>query len=376
MNMPGKSVSVASPLSAYMSHRLEIDTAIARVMQSGEYINGSELVEFEREFAAYLGAVGAVGVANGTDALELALLSCGIQPGDKVATVANTVTATVAAIVAAGAQPVFVDIDPVTMLMDPASLRKVLASHDAAKIRAVIPVHLFGLPCDMPEILQISRGHGCLVIEDCAQAHGSNLQGIKTGLWGDAAAFSFYPTKNLGAFGDAGAVVSQRPDLLERVRRLRQYGWETRYVSVEHGMNSRLDELQAAILRARLPALEAENHRRGEIARLYTIGLSKCPLRQPVSATDRKPVWHQYVVRSPRRDELRQYLSAAGISTGIHYPVPVHLQPGYVASVSLPETEKACREVLSLPIHPSLSNTDIDRVISAVIQACNSLSTH
>ena len=374
MSMPGESVLVANPLASYLAHRPEIDSAIARVMHSGIYINGPELVSFEREFAAYLGAAGAVGVANGTDALELALICCGIQPGDKVATVANTVTATVTAIVAAGAQPVFVDIDPVTMLMDPASLRKVLASPDGAKIRVVVPVHLYGLPCAMPEIMKISRDHGCLVIEDCAQAHGSSIKGKMIGLWGDAAAFSFYPTKNLGAFGDAGAVVSQRPDLLERVKCLRQYGLKARYVSVEHGVNSRMDELQAAILRARLPALDADNDRRAAIARHYTAGLGSCPLRLPAPAIDRYPVWHQYVVRSPRRDELRQHLSAAGIGTGIHYPVPVHQQPGYAANVSLPETEKACHEVLSLPIYPSLSDTVIDKVIGAVIQACNSLS--
>ena len=239
----------ADPKAGYLAAQPEIDEAICRVLLSGTYILGPELVAFEREFADWIDATGAVGVANGTDAIELALRAVGIGPGDRVATVANTVTATVSAIVATGAEPVFVEIEPDTMLMDANALAEQLKAADAAAIKAVVPVHLYGQAADMPAIMEIARHHDLKVVEDCAQAHGSFVGGRMAGTWGDLAAFSFYPTKNLGALGDAGAVVGMNAALLAQVRLLRQYGWRTRYFSDKHGRNSRLDEMQAAILR-------------------------------------------------------------------------------------------------------------------------------
>ncbi|WP_415910837.1 DegT/DnrJ/EryC1/StrS family aminotransferase [Oleiharenicola sp. Vm1] len=359
----------ADPKAGYLAAKVEIEAAIARVLESGTYIHGRELAAFETEFAAFLGAGGCAGVANGTDAIELALRALGIGPGDRVATVANTVTATVAAIVATGAEPVYVEIESDTMLMSPAALAEALRADGARRIRAVVPVHLYGQACDMPAIVELARAHGAKVLEDCAQAHGATVAGRVAGTWGDLASFSFYPTKNLGALGDGGAVVGGDATALERVRRLRQYGWRTRYVSDEHGRNSRLDELQAAILRARLPRLAAENASRGQLAARYAALLAGAPLQLPVVAPGRTHVWHQFVVRTPRRDALRATLEEQGIFCGVLYPVPVYRQPGYAAEVGRPQTERACAEVLSLPLHPGIAPADVERVAAAVRSA-------
>ncbi len=356
----------ADPKAGYLAAKAEIDAAVARVLDSGTYIHGRELAAFETEFAAWLGASGCAGVANGTDAIELALRALGVGPGDRVATVANTVTATAAAIVATGAEPVFVEIAADTMLMDAAALAATLRADTARAIKAVVPVHLYGQACDMPAILALARAHGAKVVEDCAQAHGALVGGRRAGTWGDLAAFSFYPTKNLGALGDGGAVVGGDAAALERVRLLRQYGWRTRYVSDEHGRNSRLDELQAAILRARLPRLAAENAQRAQLAAAYVDSLAGAAVRLPFVAPGREHVWHQFVVRTPRREALRGALEAQGIFCGVLYPVPIHRQPGYAQDISRPETERACTEVLSLPLHPGLSLADVARVASAV----------
>lgn len=356
----------ADPLGGYLAAKAEIDVAVARVLASGRYILGPEVEAFEAEFAGYLGVGGAVGVANGTDAIELALRAAGIGPGARVATVGNTVTATVAAIAATGAEPVYIEIDPATMLMDPAALASVLAADANRNIKAVLPVHLYGQPCEMPQIVNLARAHGAVVIEDCAQCHGANANGRKAGAWGDLAAFSFYPTKNLGALGDGGAVVGTDPALLARVRRLRQYGWQTRYVSTEPGRNSRLDELQAAVLRVRLCRLDGENAARGRLADGYRIGLKGATLAVPTVAAGRTHVWHQFVVRTTARDALKAHLEQAGIHCGVLYPVPVFGQPGYLQPVRLPLTEQACHEVLSLPLHPGLTPIDVARVTAAV----------
>ncbi|MBA4138477.1 MAG: erythromycin biosynthesis sensory transduction protein eryC1 [Opitutus sp.] len=356
----------ADPKASYLAAQAEIDAAVARVLASGTYIHGPELAAFERELAAYLGARDAAGVANGTDALELALRALGVGAGDKVATVANTVTATVAAIVATGAQPVFVEVEAQTMLMDAARLAERFAAADGASIKAVIPVHLYGLPCDLAAIVGVARRHGAKVIEDCAQAHGSTFGGRKVGTFGDLAAFSFYPTKNLGALGDAGAIVGNDAALLDRVRALRQYGWHTRYVSDEHGRNSRLDEIQAAILRVRLGRLDRENAHRARLAAAYLTGLAGEPLELPIVPSARSHTWHQFVVRTPQREALKVYLEGEGIHCGVLYPVPVHQQTAYRQEVSLPETERACREVLSLPLHPGVTEADVARVCAAV----------
>lgn len=356
----------ADPKAGYLAAKVEIDAAIARVLASGTYIHGPELAAFEREFAAWLGASGCVGVANGTDAIELALRALGVGPGDRVATVANTVTATVSAIVATGAEPVFVDIEPGAMLLDPDALAAVLRADTGRRIKAVVPVHLYGQACDMPTIMALARAHGAKVMEDCAQAHGSQVGGRTAGTWGDLASFSFYPTKNLGALGDAGAVVGGDAAALERVRLLRQYGWRTRYVSEEHGRNSRLDEIQAGILRARLPRLTAENAHRAALASRYLELLAGTPLQLPQTMPDRSHTWHQFVVRTPRRDALKSGLEARGVFCGVLYPVPIHRQPAYAQPLALARTEAACAEVISLPLHAGLSVADVERVAAAV----------
>lgn len=361
-----KRLTSADPKASYLAAKADIDAAVARVLASGSYIHGPELAAFEREFAAYLGAAGVAGVANGTDAIELALRALGVGPGDRVATVANTVTATVAAIVATGAEPVFVEIDEATMLMDPAMLEACLVA-EGGRIKAVVPVHLYGLPCDIEAIVALARRHGAAVLEDCAQAHGSRVGGRPVGTFGDAAAFSFYPTKNLGAFGDAGAVVSRDAAVVERVRLLRQYGWATRYVSDVHGRNSRLDELQAAILRVRLTRLDAENAHRARLAAAYRRGLAGTAVRCPEEPAGRTSTWHQFVVRTPRREALKAALEAADIFCGVLYPVPVHRQPAYAQpDTHLPVTERACAEVLSLPLHPGVDEADVTRVCAAI----------
>jgi len=357
----------ADPRASYLAARDKFDEAVLRVLRSGTYILGPELAAFESEFAQWLGAGGVVGVANGTDAIELALRAVGVGPGDLVATVGNTVTATVAAIVAAGAKPVFVEVEGDTMLMNPDALRDVLEGADGKKVRAIVPVHLYGLACDMPRIVELAEGHGAVVVEDCAQAHGATVAGKKAGTLGRLAAFSFYPTKNLGAFGDAGAVAGTDSALLARVKSLRQYGWGERYVSDEHGRNSRLDEIQAAILRVRLNMLETENAHRVTLAARYLERLARAHLRLPVTATGRMHAWHQFVVRTSDRDGLKAHLEKCGIICGILYPVPVYRQPAYRATPGLPITDEACAQVLSLPLHGGMSLADVDTVAATVL---------
>ena len=357
----------ADPKATYLAAQAAIDAAMQRVMTSGVYIMGPELVAFEKEFADWLGVKEVVGVANGTDALELALRAIGIGPGDKVLTVANTVTATVSAIGATGATAEFVDIDPATMLIDLGAVETLLETLRDPTIKAIIPVHLYGQAVDMPRVMAIAERYHLQVIEDCAQAHGSLVGGKKAGAWGHLAAFSFYPTKNLGALGDAGAVAGRDPLLLAQVRLLRQYGWRKRYVSDLPGRNSRLDELQAAILRVRLTRLDTENAHRAELARHYLTSLANLPLQLPLVAAGCTHTWHQFVVRTPRREELKAQLESKNIFCGILYPVPVHRQPAYHnAALHLPQAEQACAEVLSLPLHPGLTVADVLRVSDAV----------
>jgi dTDP-4-amino-4,6-dideoxygalactose transaminase len=351
--------------------RAEIDAAVARTLDSGWYILGKEVAAFEAEFAAYITAhggapVGCIGVNSGTDALHLALLACGVGPGDEVITVAHTAVATAAAIRLAGATPVFVDVDPATYTLDPAAL----AAAITPATKAVIPVHVYGHPADLDAILSVARGAGLRVIEDCAQAHGAIYRGRHVGAWGDLGCFSFYPTKNLGALGDGGAVISTSPALVEQVRLLREYGWtpQARYVSQVVGMNSRLDELQAAILRAKLPHLDAWNGARRALAAAYAAHLPAA-LALPVEQPTCRHVYHLYVVRVAGRDGFRRRLQAAGIGTGIHYPVPIHRQPAYAgqpgAARALPQTERLAGEIVSLPMHPQLTVAQIAQVAAA-----------
>ncbi len=351
----------------YLAHQPAINAAVQRALASGWYILGQEAAAFETEFAQACGAAGCVGVNSGTDALHLALRACDVGPGDEVITVAHTAVATVAAIRLAGATPVLVDIDPVTYTMSPAAL----AAAITPRTKAVIPVHLYGHPADLPTIAAEVNPRGIWLIEDCAQAHGALSHGRPVGSVGELACYSFYPTKNLGALGDGGAVTSRDPDLLARVRALREYGWTpaARYVSFSEGLNSRLDELQAAILRVFLPALDGENEQRrrlaAEYARLLPAGVV-LPVEQPGC----RHVYHLYVVRVPERDRVRDALAAQGIGTGIHYPTPIHLQPAYREVVELPAplsvTERAAEEILSLPMHPSMTVEDVQQVAAAL----------
>jgi len=349
----------------YQSIRPELDAVFARVMEKGTFILGSEVSAFEREFAEYCGAAHAIGVASGTDALQLALMACEIGENDEVAVPAHTAVATVSAVEAGGAHPLLVDIDSTNYTLDPNLLHRILTPHT----RAVIPVHLYGCPVDMEPVLQFARENHLFVIEDCSQAHGASYRGRKVGTWGDIAAFSFYPTKNLGAFGDGGMVVTNNDALAEKVRLLRQYGWGEHYISSIRGINSRLDELQAGILRVKLRHLDGWNARRRQFAELYHHLLSGTDLVLP--AQNAGHVYHQFVIRHAQRDSLREYLKENGISTLIHYPVPVHFQPAYAdlgyTAGSLPSTERASREVLSLPLYPELTEEKVVRICQTIL---------
>lgn len=351
-------ISQTDPGANYFAHKEAIDGAVARVLESGRYILGREVEAFEKEFADYLGVKHAVAVANGTDALHLALRACGVGPGDFAVTVSHTAVATAAAIVLCGASPVFADIDRDRYTMDPDRLEEAVRGVAGGRLKALVPVHLYGHPADMAGIGEVANRYGLRIIEDCAQSHGATYRGRKTGTLGHAAAFSFYPTKNLGALGDGGMVVTDDGDLAERIRLLREYGWKERYVSAVPGLNSRLDELQAAVLRVKLPHLDAENEVRRTVAGTYSSLLGDSGLTLPKVARSVRHVYHQYVIRTPRRDPLKAYLRERGIATSIHYPVPIHRQPAYEARMRganpLPLTEEIAGQVLSLPIYPEL----------------------
>lgn len=356
----------ANPLAQYQAHKAEIDAAVLGVLGGGRYILGEEVAGFEAEFAAYLGVRHAIGVGSGTEALHIALRACGIGPGDEVVTVSHTAVATVAAIELCGASPVLVDIEADYYTMEPEKLEAVIGP----KTKAIIPVHLYGLPADLSPVLEIARRHELRVIEDCAQAHGAEYGGKRVGAWGDLACFSFYPTKNLGAIGDGGMVVTDDPALAGRARQLREYGWAERYVSHIQGLNSRLDEVQAAILRVKLRHLDRDNSARASLARVYDQGLAGSGLVTPKCRPRTTHVYHLYVVRSRRRDDLQAFLKSRDIGALVHYPVPVHLQPAYRERLrggdGLPESEQAAREVLSLPLYPGLSDSEIQTVMDSV----------
>ena len=356
------------PHADYLAHQAGIDAAIRRVLDSGHHILGPEVAAFESEFAAEIGAAHCVGVANGTDAVHLALRACGIGAGDFVATVSHTAVATVAAIELAGATPLLLDIEPVTFTIDPAKLETALTEHPGVK--ALVLVHLYGHPASM-DCVEIARRHGLRIIEDCAQSHGAALDGCTTGTWADAAAFSFYPTKNLAAIGDGGAVVTGDEHIATQLRELRQYGWKQRYISDTTGMNSRLDELQAAILRVKLRTLSQNNQRRRELAAIYSKGLAGTPFITPVTRPGATHVFHQYVIRARNRDALLATLTQRGIPAAIHYPQPVHTQPAYAGRIphgDLSATEQACREILSLPLHPHLGEEAVRHVITTLLE--------
>jgi len=354
----------SNPKAQYLSYKNDIDAAISRVIDSGWYILGNEVAKFEDEFADYIGVSNAIGVGSGTEAIHLALASCEIGPGDEVITVSHTAVATVAAIELAGATPVLVDIDPEFFTLDPKKLEEAITS----KTKAILPVHIYGQSADIDAIVAIARERELYVIEDCAQAHGATLSGARVGSFGDMACFSFYPTKNLSALGDAGAVVTNDPKLARKARLLREYGWSKRYISSIPGWNSRLDELQAAVLRVKLKFIDVDNIARARLAILYNEGLAGSDLVLPKIREGASHVYHLYVVRSKHRKALQGHLHIQDIGAAIHYPVPVHLQPAYTHLVhgSLHETERAAREVLSLPMYPELSENEIHYVIKMV----------
>jgi dTDP-4-amino-4,6-dideoxygalactose transaminase len=355
----------SNPKAQYLSYKSEIDSAISRVLDSGWYILGNEVQSFEEEFANYIGVAHGIGVGSGTEAIHLALTACGIGPGDEVITVSHTAVATVAAIELAGSTPVFIDIDQDFFTIDPEKIESAITSNT----KAIVPVHIYGQPVDMDTVMEIARKYNLRIIEDCAQAHGANYKEKRVGSIGDFGCFSFYPTKNLGALGDGGMVVTNNEKLAQKAKLLREYGWAERYVSHFAGWNTRLDEIQAAILRVKLKHLDKDNSKRVHIAELYSKELGECDIILPKQRKDSAHVYHLYVIRSERRDALLTFLKEKGIGALIHYPMPVHLQPAYrhlKAGDKLPETEKVAYGIISLPIYPELSKSDVQIIIKTI----------
>jgi dTDP-4-amino-4,6-dideoxygalactose transaminase len=350
----------------YRGKRAAIDAAVARVLSSGWFILGEEVRRFEEEFAAFLGVNHVVACANGTEAIALALAASGANPGDEVVIPANTCGPSVAGARMAGLSPVLADAEPATLTLDARSAEAAMA----AATRFLLPVHLYGGVADLDGLAALAARRGAVLLEDCAQSHGALWKGRATGGFGRAAAFSFYPSKNLGAYGDGGAVATGDAAVAERARELRQYGWKRRDRAETEGWNSRLDELQAAILRAKLPFLERENARRREIAERYAAAFTDLPVRMLSTRDGSVSARHLYPVRTAERDALREHLAAHGVETGVHYPEPVHLQPAYAflghGPGDFPVSEEASRTVLSLPIHPALSDAQVEAVTSAV----------
>lgn len=345
----------------YAAIKEEIDEAIARVISRGRFILGPEVQSFEEEFAEFCGKPYAVGVGSGTEALHLALWAAGVGPGDEVITVPNTAVATVAAIELSGARPVLVDIDPRSYNLDPNRLEGAISP----RTKVILPVHLYGQAADMEPILAIAQRRGITVIEDCAQAHGATYKGKRVP-FSSIGIFSFYPTKNLGAYGDGGMLVTADAKFAERMRLLREYGWQERYNSLSKGTNSRLDELQAAILRVKIKYLLTWNETRRRLAALYDQLLSSTPVTAPARMEYGKPVYHLYVIRTPLRDRLRAFLKEEGVDTLIHYPYPIHLMPAYQGlgyeGGSFPQAEAHAREVLSLPLYAEMAQEQAARV--------------
>ena len=350
----------------YHSIKTEIDAAVMRVLESTQYILGEEVAAFEREFAGYCHASQAIGVNSGTSALHLALLAAGIGPGDEVITVPFTFVATVSAICYTGATPVFADIEPDYFTMDPSKIEAAITP----KTKAIMPVHLYGQPADMDPIMEIARRRGLTVIEDAAQAHGSDYRGRRCGSIAEIAGFSFYPGKNLGAYGEGGAITTTRADVAATCRTLRDWGQEKRYEHRLKGFNYRMDGIQGAILRVKLRHLEAWTERRRQVAEWYAAALDPDSVRLPKARPGCRHVYHVYAVRTDDRENLRDVLGKQGIQTGVHYPIPVHLQPahadlGYHAG-DFPVAEQVAREVLSLPMFPEMTREQVQAVAEAV----------
>jgi dTDP-4-amino-4,6-dideoxygalactose transaminase len=353
----------------YDALRQELDEAVRAVMASGRYILGPAVEAFEERFAAYVGARYGIAVSSGTEAIRLSLLAAGIGRGDEVITVSFTPVPTVAAIMATGARPVLVDVDAETLTMDVEQARAAVGPRTAA----IVPVHLYGHPAHMGPLLELARRHGLFLLEDACQAHGSAYQGRRLGALGNAGCFSFYPTKNLGGMGDGGMVVTDDPALAERLRMLRNHGQQERYHHVLPSLNSRFDDLQAAVLSVKLPHLDAWNERRRRIARRYREALAGAPLALPAEMPWAEHNYHLFVVRVEGREAFRQRLAELGVASDVHYPLPVHRQPAYrrlgYRRGSLPVSEWAAERVVSLPMFPELTDEEVERVAGAVREA-------
>ena len=352
----------------------EINAAVADVLRSGWFVLGRSGEQFEQVFADYIGGnVYAAGVGSGTEALHLAMVATGVEHGDYVITVPNTAVPTVSAISFAGATPLLTDIDPVTYTIDTAKLKELVVREKKRlghRLKAIMPVHLYGQSADMSPVLDMAREFELTVIEDACQAHGAEYKGNRVGSIGDYGCFSFYPSKNLGAYGDGGIITTTNPDEAEKLKMLRNYGQEKRYYHTIKGFNSRLDEIQAAILLKKIQHLDTWTERRRDIAALYTSKIINDAIVKPVEAADRKHVYHLYVIRHPERDRLQTYLQDNGVQTVIHYPVPIHLQKAYkdlgYSEGDFPAAEKAAKEIISLPCFPQLSDEEINKVADLI----------
>lgn len=373
----------SNPKASYLAYKGEIDNAIFHVLESGWYILGEEVNKFEKAFSQYNGVGFGVGVANGTDAIEIALRSLNVGSGDIVFSVSHTAVATISAIERCGAFPVLVDVDENTFTIDLNKLEDTIAfyyknNQSEGLPKVIIPVHLYGHPADMDGIIYLARKYNLFVVEDCAQAHGAIYKGKHVGSLGNCAAFSFYPTKNLGALGDGGIVVTNDESINKKCNSLRQYGWESRYISSYKGINSRLDEIQAAILNVKLKYLDKENKKRNEIASIYSDQFSKLDITKPYIAADVFHAFHQYVIRCKNRESLIDSMSRNSIATAIHYPVPIHKQPAYenktrIGSGGMGVTEMICNEIVSLPMFPQLETEQINLITESVSSCINHL---
>ena len=360
-------IPFSDPLASYLANKNEIDHAIRRVLESGWFVLGQEVEVFEKEFAAFHGEnFHSVGVANGTDAIALCLRSLGLGLGDEVITVSHTAVATIAGIEQAGYIPVFADIDPVSRCIDPRSIEEKIGP----KTRAIMPVHIYGQPAEMHKILEIGKAHQLEVIEDCSQAHGAEINGQKVGTFANLSAFSCYPTKNLGGTGDGGVILCRSKDFADKIKSLRQYGWNEHRESTITGFNSRLDEMQAAILQVKLRHLSDGNEKRRLIAQRYNHAFQDLPITLPNQKTNEMHAMHLYVIECERRDELLEYLRSKGVGASLHYPLAVHQHAAYANRIKggdeLPMTEQFYQKNLTLPMFPELPDYCVEKVISAV----------
>jgi dTDP-4-amino-4,6-dideoxygalactose transaminase len=365
-------VSYLDLKAQYRNIKPEIDEAIARVLESSQFVLGAEVAAFEQEFAAYCGTRDCVALNSGTSALHLALLAAGVGLGDEVITVPFTFVASVAAIIYVGARPILIDIDPRLLTMDATAIESAITP----RTKAIMPVHLYGHPCDMDPIMSVARRHGLVVIEDAAQAHGAKYKGHPVGTIGDIGCFSFYPTKNLGAYGEGGAVTTNNAEYAQKIRSLRDWGQDRKYYHAMRGYNYRMEGFQGAILRVKLRHLDKWTEARLAIAKKYDELLADCGLELPVEMPWARHVYHVYTLRTEGRDELQKTLLTEGIQTAVHYAIPVHLQPAYsdlgYGKGSLPQSETAAQRVLSLPIYPELPEPAIAQVVNAVKRASTS----